>query len=38
MHHLGWVAFVIVLGLTGFNFLGARLWVFYEGEETQKGA
>jgi multiple sugar transport system permease protein len=35
---LGWIAFVIVLGLTGLNFLGARLWVFYEGEEAQKGA
>ena len=35
---LGWIAFVIVLALTGLNFLGARLWVFYEGEEAQKGA
>jgi len=28
---LGWVAFVIVLALTGLNFLGARFWVYYEG-------
>ena len=28
---LGWVAFVIILVLTGLNFLGARFWVYYEG-------
>ena len=33
---LGWMAFVVVLLLTGLNFLGARFWVFYEGGETQE--
>ena len=28
---LGWVAFVIILVLTGLNFLGAKYWVYYEG-------
>jgi multiple sugar transport system permease protein len=28
---LGWVAFVIILALTGLNFLGAKYWVYYEG-------
>jgi multiple sugar transport system permease protein len=28
---LGWVAFVIILALTGLNFLGSRYWVYYEG-------
>jgi len=28
---LGWVAFVIVLALTGLNFLGGKFWVYYEG-------
>ena len=28
---LGWIAFIIVLVLTGLNFLGSKFWVFYEG-------
>ncbi|NPV07062.1 MAG: sugar ABC transporter permease [Anaerolineae bacterium] len=28
---LGWVAFIIVLALTGVNFLASKYWVFYEG-------
>jgi len=34
---LGWVAFVVILALTGLNFLGARFWVFYEAEPAPGG-
>jgi len=27
---LGWIAFMLILGLTGLNFLASRYWVFYE--------
>ncbi|MHB0874822.1 MAG: carbohydrate ABC transporter permease [Anaerolineae bacterium] len=33
---LGWVAFVIILTLTGINFLGAKYWVYYEGESASQ--
>lgn len=29
---LGWVAFIIILALTGVNFLASKYWVFYEAE------
>ena len=35
---LGWVAFVVILTLTGINFLGAKYWVYYEGEEASRVA
>ncbi len=32
---LAWVMFLVILTITGFNFLGGKYWVFYEAERPR---